>query len=56
MGIVCNGLSFAAVQDPSLLLNQPWYWFAQTWPTAGTQSCGINAYNTMGETAVAYFD
>ena len=56
IGIVCNGLSFAAVQDPSLYLNQPWYWFAQTWPTAGTQSCGINAYNTMGEMAVAYFD
>ena len=31
IGLVCDGLQFAAVQTPSMLLNQPWYWFTQTW-------------------------
>jgi hypothetical protein len=55
LNIVCNGLEFAAVQTPSMILNQPWYWFAQTWPNPGTQSCGIAAYNSLGEVAIVEF-
>jgi hypothetical protein len=39
-----------------MLFNQPWYWFAQTWSTPGTQSCGISAHNSLGEVAIVYFD
>ena len=56
IGLVCDGLQFAAVQTPSMLLNQPWYWFTQTWPSPGTQSCGISAHNSLGEVAIVYFD
>jgi hypothetical protein len=56
IGLVCNGLSYAAVQTPSMILNQSWYWFAQTWPDPGTQSCGISAHNSLGEVAITYFD
>jgi hypothetical protein len=56
IGLVCDGLQFAAVQTPSMLLNQPWYWNPQTWSTAGTQSCGIAAHNSLGEVAVVMFD
>ena len=56
IGLVCNGLQFVAVQTPSMILNQPWYWFAQTWPNPGTQSCNIHAHNSLGEVAVVTFD
>jgi hypothetical protein len=56
IGLVCDGLQFAAVQSPSMLLNQSWYWFAQTWNDPGTQSCGISAHNSLGEVAIVYFD
>lgn len=56
LGLVCNGLEFAAVQTPSMLLNQSWYWGMQTWNTPGTQSCGISAHNSLGEVAIVYFD
>lgn len=56
IGLVCDGLSFAAVQTPSMLLNQAWYWGMQTWSTPGTQSCGISAHNSLGEVAIVYFD
>jgi hypothetical protein len=56
VGIVCDGLEFAALQTPSMLLNQSWYWNMQTWSTAGTQSCGISAHNSMGEVAIVMFD
>jgi hypothetical protein len=56
LGIVCNGLEFVAAQSPSLILNQSWYWFAQTWSNPGTQSCNIHAHNSLGEVAVVLFD
>jgi hypothetical protein len=56
IGLVCNGLEFAAVQTPSMVLNQSWYWGMQTWSTPGTQSCGISAHNSLGEVAVVMFD
>jgi hypothetical protein len=39
-----------------MLLNQSWYWNPQTWSTAGTQSCGISAHNSLGEVAIVMFD
>lgn len=55
LGLVCNGLEFTAVRDPSLFLNQAWYFFAQTWNNPGTQECGIAAYNSLGEVSYEYF-
>jgi hypothetical protein len=55
LGLVCNGLEFTAVRDPSLLLNRSWYFFTQTWPDPGTQECGIAAHNSLGEISYEYF-
>jgi hypothetical protein len=56
LGIVCNGLKGNAVQSPSMLLNQQWYWNFESWPNPGTQSCNIHAHNSLGEVAVMTFD
>lgn len=55
LGLVCSGLQWFAVRDPSLLLNQSWYFFTETWPDPGTQECGIAAHNSLGEVSYAYF-
>jgi hypothetical protein len=47
---------FITVPSPNMLFNQPWYWFAQTWNTPGTQYCNIHAHNSLGEVAIVYFD
>lgn len=55
LGLVCGGLDGFAVRDPSLYLNQSWYFFSQTWNNPGTQDCGIDAHNSLGEVSYAHF-
>jgi hypothetical protein len=45
-GIVCSGVGFNSgnVVAP----NTSWYWFPQVYSTAGTQTCGVHAYNQAG--------